>query len=117
MARVCLGCHSRQWVAGHFDRLDTSIASTNHMTLQATRLMTEAWQAGLASDGNPFDEAIEFKWVEQWLFFGNSTRFASAMGGTDYGVFDNGRWWQQKNFQEMKDYVDVLRILKKQENQ
>lgn len=116
MARVCLGCHSRQWVAGHFDRLDTSIASTNHMTQQATRLMTEAWHAGLASDGNPFDEAIEFKWVEQWLFFGNSTRFASAMGGTDYGVFDNGRWWQQKNLQEMKDYVDVLHILKKQED-
>ena len=115
MTRVCLGCHGRQWVSGHFERLNTSIASTNHLTLQATRMMTEAWQAGLASDENPFDEAIEFKWVEQWLFFGNSTRFASAMGGTDYGVFDNGRWWLQKNLQEMKDHVGVLRILKEQE--
>lgn len=114
MARVCLGCHSRQWVDGHFDRLDTSIGSTNHMTLQATRMITEAWEEGLAKSDNPFDEAIEIKWTEQWLFFGNSTRLASAMGGTDYGVFDNGRWWQHKNIQEMREHMLLLRDRHKQ---
>ncbi len=108
IARVCLGCHGRQWVDGHFDRLETSIASTNHMTLQATRMLTEAWEEGLAKDDNPFDEVIEIKWTEQWLFFGNSTRLASAMGGTDYGVFDNGRWWQHKNLQEMYEHLQLL---------
>ncbi|MGB3221377.1 MAG: multiheme c-type cytochrome [Desulforhopalus sp.] len=108
MAQVCLGCHGRQWVDGHFDRLETSIASTNHMTLQATRMLTEAWEEGLAKDDNPFDEVIEIKWTEQWLFFGNSTRLASAMGGTDYGVFDNGRWWQHKNIQEIREHLLLL---------
>lgn len=114
MARVCLGCHGSQWVAGHFNRLETSIASTNHMTLQATRMVIEAWEEGLAKKDNPFDEAIEIEWTEQWLFFGNSTRFASAMGGTDYGVFDNGRWWQHKNLQMMREHLLLLRGQQKQ---
>ncbi|MFN2354890.1 MAG: multiheme c-type cytochrome [Desulfopila sp.] len=114
MARVCLGCHSRQWVDGHFDGLETTIAGTNHMTLQATRMITEAWEEGLAKGDNPFDEVIEIKWTEQWLFFGNSTRLASAMGGTDYGVFDNGRWWQHKNLQEIREHLLLLRDRHKQ---
>lgn len=118
MEKVCSGCHSAQWIEGHFARLDQSIATTNHMTLQATGILSRAWQEGLASGlpqgDNPMNEAIELKWVEQWLFFGNSTRFASAMGGADYGVFANGRWYQAKNLQEMYDYLMFLRMAKPQ---
>ena len=113
MKKVCLGCHGSQWVDGHFKRLETSIAATNHLTLQATKLLSDVWEQGLANAENPFDEAIEVMWTEQWLFFGNSTRFASAMGGTDYGVFDNGRWWQHKNLQKMHDYRKMLQVLDK----
>ena len=113
MKKVCLGCHGSQWVNGHFNRLQTSIAATNHMTLQATNLLADVWEQGLADAENPFDEAIELMWTEQWLFFGNSTRFASAMGGTDYGVFANGRWWQNKNLQNMHDHMLLLQSLRK----
>lgn len=113
MTAVCLGCHSRQWVDGHFLRLDKSIETSNHMTLQATKILSQAWEEGLATGipqgANPFDEAIEIKWVEQWLFYGNSVRFATAMGGADYGVFADGRWTQNKNLQEMHDYLKLLR--------
>jgi hypothetical protein len=112
MKTVCRGCHSGQWVDGHFARLDKSIQTTNHMTLQATKILSQAWEAGVAEGlpqaKNPFDEGIEMKWIEQWLFFGNSTRFASAMGGADYGVFANGRWAQQKNLQDMLDDLKTL---------
>ena len=54
------------------------------MTLQATRIVIKAWEEGLAKEDNPFDELNEIEWTDQWLFFfGNSTPFASAMGGTD----------------------------------
>ncbi len=116
MEAVCSGCHSEQWVKGHFTRLDKSIETTNHMTLQATKILRQAWAEGLAEGlpqgKNPVDEAIELKGVEQWLFFGNSTRFATAMGGADYGVFANGRWYQTKNLQEMYDYLKFLRATK-----
>jgi len=113
MENVCSGCHSQQWIKGHFSRLDRSIETSNHMTLQATKVLSQAWQEGLAQGlpqgADPFDEAIEMKWIEQWLFYGNSVRFATAMGGVDYGVFADGRWTQAKNLQEMGDYLKFLR--------
>nr|WP_320048541.1 multiheme c-type cytochrome [uncultured Desulfuromonas sp.] len=119
MKKVCSGCHSEQWVEGHFSRLDRSIETSNHMTLQATKILSTAWQEGLAQGlpqgANPFDEALEMKWIEQWLFYGNSVRFATAMGGVDYGVFADGRWTQARNLQEMGDYLKFLRAGQKSE--
>jgi len=59
----------------------------------------------LAQKDSLFNEAIEKKWAEQWLFYANSTRFASAMSGADYGVFAEGRWNLSKNIQEMLDWL------------
>jgi len=110
MQKVCLTCHSYEWVEGHFSRFESTIKSTNAMTLTATNILSAAWEKGVArglpQGANIFDEAIEKKWVEGWLFFANSTRFASAMAGADYGVFANGRWYMSKNLQEMSDWLE-----------
>ncbi len=110
MQKICLACHSQQWVAGHFTRLKHTIEYTNRMTLTATRIMLTAWEKGaakgLTQNDSIFNESIEKKWVAQWLFFANSTRFASAMAGADYGVFANGRWFMSKNIQEMADWLE-----------
>ncbi len=107
MKKVCLSCHSTQWVDDQFVRFENTIRTTNEMTLTATKILSRAWEKGAASGlpqaFNIFDEAIEKKWVEGWLFFANSTRYASAMAGADYGVFANGRWYLAKNVQEMLD--------------
>ena len=109
MKAVCHACHSRSWVNGHFERFENTILTSNEMTLSATKLMLTAWEEGAAKgpsqNGNLFDEAIEKKWVEQWLFYANATRFASAMAGTDYGVFANGRWYLSRNIQDMIDWI------------
>jgi len=109
MKRVCLSCHGSGWVNGHFDRLENTIKTTNDMTLAATEILILAWEKGaakgLAEKDSIFNEAIEKKWVEQWLFYANSIRLASAMAGADYGVFANGRWYLSKNVKEMLDWV------------
>jgi hypothetical protein len=47
----------------------------------------------LAQRANIFDEEAERMWTSIWLFYANSTGFASAMaGGADYGVFANGHY-------------------------
>jgi hydroxylamine dehydrogenase len=111
MQRICLSCHSQEWVSGHYARLENTIKTTDEMTLTATKILFTAWEKGaakgLAQNDSIFNEAIEKKWVEQWLFFANSTRFASAMGGADYGVFANGRWHMSKNVQEMLDWLKL----------
>ena len=78
------------------------------MTRTATDILLKAWDAKVADKTNLFDEAIEKQWGEQWLFYGNSTRFASAMMGADYGVFDSGRWHMARTIQDMLDHLKFL---------
>lgn len=109
MQNICLSCHSDGWVQGQFARMENTIKTTNEMTRAATEILLRAWKIGAAKgpaqNDSPFNEAIEKKWVEQWLFYANSTRFASAMAGADYGVFANGRWYMSKNLQEMVEWL------------
>ena len=110
MQGVCLACHSQGWVDGQFARFENTIRTTNEMTLTATKILITAWEKGvakgLAHNESIFNEAIEKKWVEQWLFFANSTRYSSAMVGADYGTFADGRWYMSKNVQEMLDWLE-----------
>jgi hypothetical protein len=109
MKRVCGACHAQGWVQGHFARLDDVIVETNVQTKAATDLLALAWAKGLArgpaEKASPFDEPLERTWVETWLFYANSTRFAAAMGGADYGVFAGGRWQLTKAVREMEAWV------------
>jgi hypothetical protein len=112
LQQICLSCHTQQWVDGHWARFENTIRTTNEMTLTATNLILKAWDEGVAKgfaqNDSIFNEAIEKKWMEQWLFFANSTRMSSAMLGTDYGVFDNGRWYMAKNIQEIYDWLKMM---------
>jgi hypothetical protein len=110
MRNICLSCHSTQWVDNQFTRFENTIRTTDEMTLTATKIVSTAWEKGAAKGlpqgANLFDEAIEKKWVEQWLFYANAARYASAMAGADYGTYANGRWYLSKNIQEMHDWLE-----------
>ncbi len=114
MMSICKECHSTQWVQKHFEKMDKTIEETDEMVLTATLLLVEAWNRGLADKANPFDEEIEKKWVEQWLFYANSIRYASAMtGAPDYATFKNGWWELNRNLQSMKNDIETLEVTKK----
>ncbi len=117
LQKVCRACHTAEWVDGHWDRFENTMKTSDAMTLTATEILKGAWDNKVADNTNVFDEAIEKKWVEQWIFYANSTRFASAMMGADYGSFDNGRWSMSKNIQEMLDHVKFLMDAKPKDNQ
>ncbi|MBN2373730.1 hydroxylamine oxidase [bacterium] len=108
MMNLCIACHSTGWVENHFVKLDSTIAETDKMVLNATLLLTDAWGKNLADKTNPFDEVIEHKWITQWLFYANSIRYASAMtGAPDYAAFKNGWWEMTKNLTAMEDWIKV----------
>ena len=112
MQKVCTACHARNWVDGHWDRFENTLRTSNEMTKTGTEIISKAWGEKVADRAVLFDEAIEKLWVEQWLFYANSTRFASAMMGADYGVFANGRWYLAKNIQDMLDHLRFLMATK-----
>jgi len=110
--QVCSSCHNTDWINGHFAKLDTTIKETDAMTLAATLTLVDAWtkgvEKGLPTKDNPFDEPIEQMSVKQWLFYANSTKYASAMtGAPDYATFHNGWWYLTSNLMQMRDMVDL----------
>ncbi len=116
MKAICLSCHSTGWVDGHFELLENTIITTNGIVLETNNVMINAWNLGIAKglehNDSLFNESIERMWVEQWLFYASSVRFASAMGGADYGTFANGRWQMSKNLIDMKELVELKTTLR-----
>ncbi|CAB5087596.1 Hydroxylamine oxidoreductase (Fragment) [Olavius algarvensis associated proteobacterium Delta 3] len=109
---ICMNCHDTSWVSGFWRRFENTIRTTNEATRTATMLMTEAWNQGyakgLSAKENPFDEFIEKLWSDNWLFYANTVRFSSAMGGGgDYGVFADGRYHLSRNLTEMRDWLNL----------
>ncbi len=118
MQATCLACHDPSWVNGHWRRHNNTINRTNAQILTLTRLMGKAWQkgfaGGLAQNQNPFDESIERRWIDAWLFQANSIRFASAMaGGGDYGVFAGGRYPLSQTTADMHDWLQLREAMEK----
>jgi hydroxylamine dehydrogenase len=114
MKKVCNSCHGRNWIDGHFAKLDTTLKETDAMTLAATKIMQDAWNRGIEDNANPFDEPVEMMWIKQWFFYSNSVRFASAMtGAPDYAAFKNGWWDLSENLQRMKEMVELKQTLSK----
>lgn len=110
MKAVCNGCHNTDWTDSHFIKLENTLKETDKMTLAAMTLLLEAWKLGLADDANPFDEALEQKWIKQWLFYGNTARYASAMtGAPDYVAFKYGWWGLTTNLEEMKGLIESFK--------
>ncbi len=114
MKGVCTTCHTTPWIEGHFAKLDKTIQETNVMTLTATQILVEAWKRGVQDNKNPFDEKMEQMWLRNWLFYGNSIRYASAMSGApDYASFKNGWWELLQNITDMQDTLEYKTLLKK----
>ena len=112
MQNTCLNCHSTAWVKGHFVRLDNAIQTSNAKVLTATGLVSRAWESGYAQGpgqkGSPFDEFIERRWSDAWLFHANNIRFVSAMaGGGDYGVFEDGRYPLTNALLDMQSWLET----------
>ncbi len=114
MNKLCNRCHSYNWTNSHFNKLDNIIFTTNRLVKKATMTMVKYWDKGIIKGikqhKSIFDEPIEKKWTELWLFYANSIRFSAAMsGGGDYGVFANGRFYLNKNLADILTYKDKIK--------
>lgn len=105
MEKSCRACHSRSWIEEHFKKFHLTIAEVDKMIETSTSILADTWKKGRNDKKNPFDEKIEQLWLKEWLFYGNSIRYGSAMSGPDYTAFKNGWWELTRNLEEMRSAV------------
>jgi hypothetical protein len=48
MKKICIQCHSTDWVNNQFTKLEKNAEDTDRMVLEATKLMNEGWERGIA---------------------------------------------------------------------
>jgi len=116
MVRICGACHSEDYARTRLDWFEQVVNETNKAILQSTLLLVDAWKKGLAkgllTGDNPFDEYIERRWVESWLFYANSIRYGAAMNGQDWTTFKRGWYQLTKDLQEMKMLIQLYEMAK-----
>ncbi|PID73544.1 MAG: hydroxylamine oxidase [Desulfobacterales bacterium] len=116
MQSVCNACHTTSWTTAHWRRFENTIHRSNADVAAATSVMREIWKRGYAKgpdqEESPFDEAVERQWTPIWLFYANTVRFASAMGGGgDYAVFAQGRHQLSRQIVYLEEWLRMRRQL------
>ena len=105
MQAICLACHDTSWVQGIGSDSKTRSPDQCHdidRNRHHERSLDTGLCPGTGTGPSPFDEAVERKWSDAWLFYANTVRFASAMaGGGDYGVFADGRYQLSQTVAEL----------------
>jgi len=93
MQKVCLSCHSRPWVEGHFERFETRFKNQRD-ELAATNVLLSPGKRSRLSERRPFQRSDEKRWVEQWLFYATPRAFLPPWPGptTESSQTGDGLW-------------------------
>lgn len=83
MERVCMQCHSPEWVEGYFEKYEMVLEDYNVTAKYVYNLLNKMYEEGLINKSNPIDEFPEFMWYI-WHHDGRRWRMGASMMGPDY---------------------------------
>jgi hydroxylamine dehydrogenase len=103
MQEICLQCHSKEWVDGHYQKMDQVMANYNEVYFKPVKkVLDELYAKKLLDKTKYFDEPLEFEFYELWHHEGRRARMGAQMMAPDY------TWWH--GFYELKKrYVTFMR--------
>ena len=88
MKEVCMQCHGKTWVDGHYTKLDKVVQEYGDVYFKpAKALLDELYEKGLLDKTRFFDEELEVEYYELWHHEGRRARMGAAMMAPDY------TWW------------------------
>jgi len=96
MKEVCLQCHGKTWVDGHYVALDNAVEDYNEIYFKpAKKMLDTLYEKGLLDKTKFFDEDLEVEYYELWHHEGRRARMGVMMMAPDYA------WWH--GFYECKN--------------
>ncbi len=108
MQKVCLNCHSANWVKGFYQQGDNAIKLYNEKFFDPVKAeMDKLYEEGLLTR-EKFDEEIEFKFFEYWHHEGRRARAGVFMMGPDYAQW-HGFYELAKNKLELLKLIQEVR--------
>ncbi|MEJ2367346.1 MAG: multiheme c-type cytochrome [Acidobacteriota bacterium] len=84
MEKVCLNCHTSDWVGNFYEQYDSVVALYNNKFAKPAALIMKRLRAAHKLTPEPFDEKIEWTYFELWHHEGRRARMGAAMGGPDF---------------------------------
>ena len=88
MKEVCMQCHGKTWVDGHYTKLDRVVQEYGDVYFKpAKALLDQLYEKGLLDKTRFFDEELEVEYYELWHHEGRRARMGAAMMAPDY------TWW------------------------
>jgi len=88
MKTICMQCHGKTWVDGHYDIFDKVVQDYNEIYFKPAKNMLDAlYEKGLLDKSRFFDEHLEVEYYELWHHEGRRARMGAMMMAPDYS------WW------------------------
>ncbi|VAX25767.1 Hydroxylamine oxidoreductase (Fragment) [hydrothermal vent metagenome] len=108
MQKVCLNCHSINWVKGFYKQGDDAIRLYNEKFYDPIKAeMDKLYEEGLLTK-EKFDEELEFTFFEYWHHEGRRARAGFFMMGADYAQW-HGFYELARNKLELERLIKELR--------
>ncbi len=88
MKAICLQCHGKAWVDGHYTNFDAVVQDYNDNYFSpAKKMLDTLYEKGLLDKSKFFDEHLEVEYYELWHHEGRRARMGAMMMAPDYS------WW------------------------
>lgn len=108
MQKVCLNCHSKNWVKGFYQQADNGVKLYNEKFFEPIKKqMDELYAQGLLTS-EQFDEELEFRFFEFWHHEGRRARAGLFMMGPAY-VQWHGFYELARNKLEMERMIKEIK--------
>jgi hypothetical protein len=109
MEEICVACHERSVIDGHYAQFDNVVDLYNDKFAKPiAAVMSDLKDKGYITPA-PFDEKIEWTWWEIWHHEGRRARHGASMSGPDYtwwhGMYEVAQHTYFKWIPELKDVV------------
>ncbi len=102
MISVCLECHNQNFVDNLYTDADKATLAVNAWVKESDGIMKTMQDAGVITS-EPFDQPIDFTYIELWHHWGRTAKFGTWMQGPDY-VQWHGAYEILSDLAEMREY-------------